>query len=233
MNDGSSPNGKSFFIEAFFEDVGEKVQRVERIANQNMPEEAITLACCYMDYLASQGFDGRGAHRENFVRFLLTYSSNSEMLRKISRLHVEREGEVLNDYVAIRKALEDEFGPEYRRDDDMGETDLIQFLRARVPGLDELNLRSNLRSRFSYAAVLYKEYRNPGVHEGGMAHAYDAETGRPVFLPAYEPSGKHKHVYYRGRSLRFSIQFILHLLSEAHRQLANECMEKTKFPHEL
>ena len=83
--------------------------------------------------------------------------------------------------------------------------------------------------KFSYAAVLYEEYRCAGVHKGAMATTWDAETGKPLF----EKSEDGAAIYYSGNTLCFSKEIIIGTLESIHNNLREKCIMEIKWPYEL
>lgn len=226
---------KRDFIAAYFDDFAGKIARVKRIQELDMPEEAITLACCYIAALANLRYNDKYEWRK-FVRLVNDYSSHHNILSRISIPDLFQNGKdnsekdkrrkPLARYHEIVEVLKTRFGssPDHRRE--VPKVRLIEILKAELDGLDEMNLDRNL-DRFSYAKLLYEQYRNPGVHHGGMAHVHNVDG------PVFRRSLSGEQIYYSWTWLQFSIDFIISLLEEVHTNLASECIKKIKWPHEL
>ena len=60
-----------------------------------------------------------------------------------------------------------------------------------------------------------------------MAHVYNVDG------PVFRPSLLGEQVYYDENTLHFAVDFIISLLEEVHRNLADECIKQIKWPHEL
>lgn len=226
---------KRDFIPAYFDDFAGKIARVKRIQELDMPEEAITLACCYIAALANLRYEDAHEWRR-FVRLVNDYSCYRNILSRISIPDILQNGKDNNEknkrgkplarYHEIVEVLKAQFGSSADHCREVPKARLIKILKEELNGLDEMNLDRNL-DRFSYAALLYDQYRNPGVHHGGMAHVYNVDG--PVFRRS--PSGE--PIYYLWTWLQFSIDFIISLLEEVHTNLASECIKQIKWPHEL
>ena len=233
----SDRDAKLGFIRAYLNSFHRKIKRLESILDRGMQEEAITLACCYLGALSSLRYPS-GGDKKNFARFIINYSPFGAILGKIcvARLiergkdpaYPQMRGYAISRFEEIREVLRGEASGASSPGDEMDLEGVLSFLSEKLDGLDLGNLRSALQN-FTIAAILYEDYRVPGVHRGGMARVHDLTTGEPIF--ARNDNGE--QVYYEDGAVRFSIDFIIELLKECLRELQEECERKVKWPHEL
>jgi hypothetical protein len=225
------------FIRAFFDDIDQRNLRLQRLSELSFPEEAIILACCYIESLASFRYHKEYAGRQEFIRIIYEFSGHRTDFDKISWINLyktgkacsskEAEGKPILGYEQIKAELLGLYGKHCDHRREMNKLALIDYLKSRGLKLDWMNVEANL-DYFSYAAVLYERYRSRGVHRGRIATKWDY-TGRPVFGKSHSGDD----VYYDGNILYFSKEIIFDVLANISRTLRTMCMAEQNFPHEL
>jgi len=228
---------KKEFVVTFFNNYSKKNSSLHRMLDQGFIEEALILACCYICALANHRY-GMSNERDNFIKIIYEHSDNKNLFSKISWIDfykngkdpIERikKGKPIANYKNIKAALLKIFDKKSDHHQEMDKNGLIDHLKDQKPSIDFRNSEANL-DNFSYAAVLYEKYRSAGVHEGGMAHSWDAETGKPLFIR----NEQGEDIYYNGNTLCFSKEIILTTLKNVHHNLKKQCLSAIKWPHEL
>lgn len=225
-------DAKKKFIEAFFSDFGDKIARIKKMMSLGFVEEALILACCYISALANFRYN-RKADRDNFVKAIYEYSRQKDLFAKISWIDFYKKGKDgkgnrISNYETIKTALLKKYEKKCDHRQEMDKDGIIDYLKSELENLDFCNLEANM-DKFSYAAVLYKEYRCAGVHEGSMANTWDAKTGKPSFEKSIDGDA----IYYSGNTLCFSKEIIIAVLENIHGNLRSKCIGEIKWPNEL
>src|SRR5262245_26527201 len=121
---------------------------------------------------------------------IFDYSGHKTDFAKISWIFFHKTGKDLSmknapgktpiaGYKQIKAALLKFYGKESDHTREMDGKSLIDYLKQKGLKLDWNNLKARLDD-FSYAAVLFKNYRSRGVHRGRIATKWD-QTGQPIF----------------------------------------------------
>lgn len=229
-------DAKLEFIDAYFGDIDARLHRLDTIAAQELLEEAIILACCYLNGLARDRFALPGSRDDTkiFTDFVRRYGGHPEIFGKISRREITHRSandpfppKQLHQHETVITAILARFGDSTKVTEDPTDTELLEVLSG-IPRLDFNNLQLNLW-RYTYGAVLYRRWRNSGVHQGQVGNRTNLE-GEKVY-----PKGDDgADVYYDTfGQLTFSAEFLLEILRTAARSLREECMQNALFPHEL
>ena len=228
---------KKTIIAAVFNKFAKKISNLHKMLEQGFIEEALILACCYISALADLRY-GTKDNRDNFIKIIFDYSDFKNLFSKISWINFYKKGKdplgksktgkPISRYEDIKSSLLKIYDKKSDHYQEMYKSGVINYLKQQLSNLDLQNLEVNL-DKFSYAAVLYEEYRSAGVHKGSMAHSWDAETGKPLF----DRNEKGEDIYYDGNILCFSKEIILATLKNVHHNLEDKCISVTKWPHEL
>ena len=224
------------FIGAFFRDVDKRTGRLRTMIDQGFTEEAVILACCYIDSVAAFRYNKDYADRKDFIRIIFEYSGRKTEFCRISWINLykrgkdvsaqEAAGKPIAGYEEIKATLLSLYGKECDCNKEMDKEALMAYLRQQGLRLDWKNLESNL-DNFSYAAVLFENYRSRGVHSGRIATKWN------VAGPVFDKSHDGEDIYYDGNILYFSKEIILEVLTNIGQNLRTLCMDECKFPHEL
>lgn len=228
---------KLYFIEAYFEDIEARLNRLYTIVEQGLLEEALILACCYLNgfTLDRFGLPKGGDDTKLFTQFLRQYDGESKVFDKVCLIEITHRSEndpfapkALNQHNVVVAAILGKYGPGASVDNDPSEADLLQLLSG-IPKLDGENLRLNLW-RYTYSAVLYRRWRNTGVHEGRIGNRTDVASGKKIY-----PAGENgEGVYYDSFDrLTFSSTFVMATLQNAFTSLKEECVRDAVFPQEI
>jgi hypothetical protein len=228
-------NEKRFLIQAYFDNIEARLERLRRIADQSFTEEALILACCYLNGLAQARFVGVRDDTKLFTDLLRSYGGHPELFERVSRVEIIHRvnsdpfaPKELHEHAAVSQQIVTRFGDSASVNGDPTEAELLNALAA-APCVDPNNLKVNLW-RYTYGAILYRRWRSPGVHAGEIDGAWDVETGQKVFPVGDDGAGSYYNTF--GR-LTFSATLVMDTLHRAFISIRAECLEKGAFPPEL
>jgi len=225
------------FIETSFRDLEQRLKRIRELVQLGYVEEAIILACCAIDSIASIRYSEDYATQKDFIHLISQYSGHQAEFAKISWIFLYKNGKdpsettspgkPLAGYNQIKPALLELYGKESNHHQELDKRGIIDYLKGKKLSLDWHNLEANL-DKFSYSAVLYEKYRSRGVHKRSIATKWSTE-GKPLF----EKNSDGEDIYYDGNILYFSKEIILEVLENIIQNLKVECIPQVLFPWEL
>jgi len=226
------------FIETSFRDLEQRLARIRKLVELGYIEEAIILACCAIDSIASERYNKDYASQKDFIDLISRYSGHQPEFAKISWIFLYQNGKdpsdttssgkPLSGYNQIKTALLERYGKEASdHHQELDKRGIVEYLKRKKLNLDWGNLETNL-DKFSYSAVLYEKYRSRGVHKRSIATKWSAE-GKPLF----EKNSDGEDIYYDGNILYFSKEIILEVLGNIIQNLKVECIPQVLFPWEL
>lgn len=153
---------KLYFIRAFFEHFGRKVERLPKLFAGCFSDEAFTLCVVYIDHLASGHYGGDQQNHENFSRALRELGGDPLFAMLHPRVLLEKVKESCPQALPLFESVADK-----HPSDLLHEAALAQEVRN--SDLDESikqKLKSNLW-RASIASICYSEIRGSAVHGPG------------------------------------------------------------------
>ena len=223
---------KLSFIKPYFDKWDRDVQRAAKLlASDRFFLEGILTLSCYLGALAAVRFpalpDG-----EAYIKIVLDYSGKRDFFEQIdllflyqwprSKLRDHGHYKELKNYHDIVEAIKKKYGSEEDLKEEtryVAQADVVALvLAAKIPAFDEENLRTKL-PLFSFAQILYRYLRCDAVHNADfplLNESVDAEE-----KVTYKPN----HA--------ITSEVLLETTNGVLGKLREECVAKSKWPHEL
>jgi hypothetical protein len=175
-----SAKDKLYFINAYFEELEVKIDRLRTLGIQSMRDEATILCLVYIDHLASgRYFDGTEKNKENFCRALRELSGDP----LFSKIHPRFLVELASGLKAARPIVPLIESHISRNPDRFFEEAEIRQLILSSPLTPETkNAVISGLWKASTAALCYQRLRCPAIHGPGamdLSFSQTAHEGRP------------------------------------------------------
>lgn len=169
------------FIEAFFDDLDDKIAFLRGLRERGRADEAFLLCCCYIDGLGNSLFPGERSSKRCFVRVLERHGGEEVLALIHPKILCESLAEMGKHARAVlgqvRSPLRDAEGAVYTR------AEMLAMLRSNLSDADRSWLEDNLW-RGTLAVLAYRTIRSPFVHglggPGGISFDQTTYQGRPV-----------------------------------------------------
>ena len=223
---------KRFFISAYFGKWDRDAQRAtELIASGRFLLEGILTLSCYLGALAALRFPTL-SDSEAYPKVVLDYSGKRDFFEQIdllflyqwprSKLRDHGDYTQLKNHAEVVEALHKKYGGEDNVKEKIryvAQADVIGVvLTAKIPVLDEQNVRTRL-PLFSLAQILYRYLRCDAVHNADF----------PLLNESADPKG---NVTYKPNHAITS-DILVETTTAVIRNLREECLATSKWPHEL
>jgi len=227
-----SENGKAFFIRAYFEKWDRDANRAaELIASDRFLLEGTLTLSCYLGALAVSRFPAL-PDSEAYPKVVLDYSGKRDFFEQIdllflyqwprSKLRDHGLYKELKNHAEVVEALQKKYGGEDNVKEKtryVAQVEVIGLvLAAKIPALDEQNFRTRL-PLFSFAQILYRYLRCDAVHNADF----------PLLNESADSKG---NVTYNPNHAITS-EVLLETTKAVIRNLSEECLGKSRWPHEL
>lgn len=163
---------KAEFIQAFFDNLGLKLERIQDLYDKSYKEEAFILCVVYIDWLASGYYGGEPGHnRQSFCKALKELSANPVLGMLHSQELAEQTKENCPSATTLIESLVNK-----RPHELLAETEVSNEIRgSSLRDSEKGDLIANLW-RASIANILYERIRNRAIHGQGILPVTFDET---------------------------------------------------------
>lgn len=209
MKSKGNLDAKMFFITALFESLEQKTAFAEELYSTGHQDEALTLACCYIDGIANNVYRDSQGTAKNFATLLISHGKEKSLAlhsaRSLVRWIEASRPRLLPAAAAIEAKLGSEIGALH------SPPDFEELLRTAVAPSDWALVSAELW-RASGAAVVHKHMRSEFIHNlygvggillGDEQIAPQVEIEFPVILRALQSIVAH----FKDVSLRTGMWF--------------------------
>jgi hypothetical protein len=172
---------KASFIEAYFDDLKQRVDLLPNLYAEGYTNEALLLCCCYIEGLGASLYWPDEASARNFVRILEEYGSE-EML---SYIHPRQLLSVLEARVpTLYQRISDRLAAAFATSQDALRTreEVVTLMHHQLTHEETQHLKNHLW-RGTLASLVYSNLRSPLVHRLGASPILLSQTtfrGQPV-----------------------------------------------------
>lgn len=197
-------NAKAGFIDAYFDNLQERVDFLAELWSATKQDEALTLCCCYIDGIANHAYWDADASAHNFASVLMEFGGEPDLLlhSPLSLVRwMEKSGAKGQDVLSktLRAIPEVELRKLFLPDD------FYRFIESQYRHNDFGKVKKHLW-RGSVAYIAYTHLRNPFVHNlagsgGVLIGADDSPQRIEVGFPTLYRALKRILVEMRERSV--------------------------------
>jgi len=222
---------KTEAIKIFFNAFRKLQKFIDDYCRDQFEFEGLILSCCYLDSLAGYKYGGE-SNGDRFNKFVNEYSGRREIYTKIALpiLLQEIPNLKIDSRLAIRlqQFLTQEIGVkinnyvQYGYDIDIDLVSLWERLKNKFSPA-EIELLGNKIEKFQYSYLLWRNYRNPLIHETAI------RDEAPNLARKEEPYYHTRLIQGGGnRKVHFGIprKFVFETLKDCISNFEKECLEK-------